>query len=215
MKSKKISIGFLLGAVLITGCTNGFIRSEGSTSYTNSGAFSGAAAGALAGQLIGQDTKGTLIGAAAGALLGTAVGSSMQQQENEFRSVLYSSGVGIVNTGSSILLTLPGGLTFPTNGAQIKPEFTTQLNSIAVVLNKYPNSKIKITGHTDNTGSYNYNLTLSEQRAYSVRNYLVKQGINPQRITSLGMASDLPISSNSSEAGRQANRRVTLEVFSK
>lgn len=215
MKSKKISIGFLLGAILITGCTNDFIRPEGSTSYTNSGAIGGAAAGALAGQIIGQDTKGTLIGAAAGALLGTAVGSSMQQQENEFRSVLYSSGVGIVNTGRSILLTLPGGLTFPTNGAKIKPEFTRQLNSIAVVLNKYPNSRIKITGHTDNTGSYNYNLTLSEQRAYSVRNYLVRQGIDSQRITSLGMASDLPISSNSSKAGRQLNRRVTLEVYSK
>lgn len=215
MKSKRISIGFLLGAILITGCTNDFVRPEGSTSYTNSGAMSGAIAGALAGQAIGQDTKGTLIGAAAGALLGTAVGSSIQQQENEFRNVLYSSGVGIVNTGRSILLTLPGGLTFPIDGAKIKPEFTRQLNSIAYVLNKYPNSRIKITGHTDNTGSYNHNLNLSEQRAYSVRNYLVRQGVGSQRITSLGMASDLPVASNASKAGRQANRRVTIEVISR
>lgn len=215
MKNKRISISLLLGTILITGCTNDFIRPEGSTSYTNSGAMGGALAGALAGQAIGQDTKGTLIGAAAGALLGTAVGSSMQQQENEFRNVLYSSGVGIVNTGRSILLTLPGGLTFPTDGAKIKPEFTRQLNSIASVLNKYSNSRINITGHTDSTGSYNHNLTLSEQRAYTVRNYLVRQGVASQRISSLGMASDLPISSNSSKAGRQANRRVTLEVISK
>ncbi|MFK4786074.1 OmpA family protein [Fusobacterium sp. MFO224] len=215
MKSKRILISFLLGSILITGCANDFVRPEGSTSYTSSGAVGGAVAGALAGQVIGQDTKGTLIGAAAGALLGTAVGSSMQQQENEFRNVLYSSGVGIVNTGNSILLTLPGGLTFPIDGAKIKPEFTRQLNSIAYVLNKYPNSRIKITGHTDNTGSYNHNLSLSEQRAYSVRNYLVRQGVASQRITSLGLASDLPIASNATKAGRQANRRVTIEVISR
>lgn len=215
MKNKKISVSFVLGAILITGCSNDFVRPEGSNSYTNSGAVKGAIAGALAGQAIGHDTKGTLIGAAAGALLGTAVGSSMQQQENEFRNVLYSSGVGIVNTGRSVLLTLPGGLTFPTNQAKIKPEFTGQLNSISYVLNKYPNSKIKITGHTDNTGSYSHNLNLSEQRAYSVRNYLIRQGVDSQRIISLGMASDLPIASNTSKNGRKANRRVTIEVTSR
>ena len=213
MKNKKIAVGFLLVSTLLTGCSSGFVRPEGSTSYTAGGALSGAAAGALAGQVIGGDTKGTLIGAAAGALLGTAVGSSMQRQGNEFRSVLANSGVGIVNTGNSILLTLPGGLTFKTNQAQIKPEFARPLNSIAYVLNNYPSSRIRIVGYTDNTGSYNYNLNLSQQRAYSVRNYLISQGVSPERMNALGMGPDMPVASNETAAGREMNRRVTIEVL--
>lgn len=213
MENKKILVSFLLASTLITGCTSGFVRPEGSTSYTAGGALSGAAAGALAGQAIGGNTKGTLIGAAAGALIGTAVGSSMQRQENEFRNVLANSGVGIVNTGNSILLTLPGGLTFKTDQAQIKPEFARPLNSIAYVLNNYPNSVIRIVGYTDSTGSYNHNLTLSQQRAYSVRNYLVAQGVSPERMNALGLGPDMPIASNSTAAGREMNRRVTIEVL--
>lgn len=212
MKKNKTILCFLLVTSIITGCSNQFVRPEGSNSYTNSGAFTGVVAGALAGQLIGGDTKATLIGAASGAALGTAVGYSMQQQENEFRNVLYSSGVNIVSTGRSILLTLPGGLTFKTDEATIKNEFKGPLDSIAYVLNRYPNSKIRITGHTDNIGSYKYNLTLSEQRAYSVRNYLIAKNIRPERITSLGMSSDMPIATNSTASGRSSNRRVTIEV---
>ena len=66
-EKKKIIVGFLLVSTILTGCSSGFVRPEGSTSYTAGGALSGAAAGALAGQVIGGDTKGTLIGAAAGA----------------------------------------------------------------------------------------------------------------------------------------------------
>ena len=212
METKKIMVGFLLASTILTGCSSGFVRPEGSTSYTAGGALGGAAAGALAGQVIGGDTKGTLIGAGVGAL-GTAVGSSMQRQENEFRSVLANSGVGIVNTGNSILLTLPGGLTFKTNQAQIKPEFARPLNSIAYVLNNYPGSKIRIVGYTDNTGSYNYNLNLSQQRAYSVRNYLIAQGVSPERMNALGMGPDMPVASNETAAGREMNRRVTIEVL--
>lgn len=213
MKNKKIMVGFLLISTLITGCSSGFVRPEGSTSYTAGGALGGAATGALAGQLIGGDTKGTLIGAAAGALIGTAVGSSMQRQENEFRNVLANSGVGIVNTGNSVLLTLPGGLTFQTNQAQIKPEFARPLNSIAYVLNRYPSSKVRIVGYTDNTGTYSYNLNLSQQRAYSVRNYLIAQGVAPERMNALGLGPDMPIASNDTAAGREMNRRVTIEVL--
>ena len=213
MKNKKIIVGTLLATTLIAGCTNDFVRPEGSTSYTAGGAMTGAAVGAGIGQMIGGDTEGTLVGAAIGGLLGTAVGNSMQQQENAFRSVLANSGVGIVNTGNSILLTLPGGLTFKTDQAQIKGQFARPLSSIAYVLKNYPNSRLRITGHTDSTGSYKHNLTLSEQRANSVRNFLLSQGVSPERMTTLGVGPDMPVASNDTREGRELNRRVTIEVL--
>lgn len=213
MTNKKTIVSFLLATTLIAGCTNDFVRPEGSTSRTGQGALTGAAVGAGIGQIIGRDTTGTLVGAAVGGLIGTAVGNSMQQQENAFRSVLVNSGIGIVNTGNSILLTLPGGLTFKTDKAQIKPEFGRPLSAIAYVVKNYPNSKLRITGHTDNTGSYKHNLTLSEQRAYSVRNFLISQGITPEKMTTLGLGPDYPIASNETRQGRELNRRVTIEVL--
>lgn len=212
MKNKKTVVSLLLATTLMAGCTSNFVRPQGSTSYTGGGAVTGAALGAGVGQLIGRDTTGTLVGAAVGGLLGTAVGNSMQQQENEFRNVLANSGVGIANTGNSILLTLPAGLTFKTDQAQIKPIFARPLSSIAYVVNNYPNCKLRITGYTDSTGSYNHNLTLSQQRAYSVRNYLVSQGVSPERINAIGLGPDMPIASNATKQGRELNRRVTIEV---
>ena len=213
MKNKKIAIGFLTASLILTGCTSDFVRPEGSTSYTAGGALGGAAAGALAGQLIGGNTKGTLIGAAAGTLIGTAIGANLQKQENEFRNILYNSGVEIINTGSSILLNIPEGLTFALNSSSLKSQFTRHLNGIATVLNNYPKSKIVVTGHTDSSGSREYNMNLSQQRALSVGNYLVSRGVSPNRFTVLGKGPDMPIASNSTLEGRKANRRVTIEVL--
>ena len=213
MKNKKIVVGFLTTALILGGCTSNFVRPEGSMSYTTGGALSGAAAGALAGQLIGGNTKGTLIGTAAGALIGTAIGANLQKQENEFRNVLYNSGVEIVNTGSSILLNIPEGLTFNLNSSALKSQFTRHLNGIATVLNNYPKSKIVVTGHTDSTGSREYNMNLSQKRALSVGNYLVSRGVSANRFTVLGKGPDMPIAPNSTLEGRKANRRVTIEVL--
>ncbi|NME36275.1 MULTISPECIES: OmpA family protein [Fusobacterium] len=213
MKTKKIIVGFFISAILISGCTSNFVRPEGSMSYTSGGALSGAAAGALAGQLIGGNTKGTLIGTAAGALIGTAIGAHLQQQENEFRNILYNSGVEIINTGSSILLNIPEGLTFNLNSSSLKSQFTRHLDGIATVLNKYPKSNIIVTGHTDSTGSREYNMTLSQKRALTVGNYLVSRGVSPNRFAIVGKGPDMPIASNSTLEGRKANRRVTIEVL--
>ena len=215
MKNNKIAVGFLTASLLLTGCASNFVRPEGSMSYTGGGALGGAAAGAAAGQLIGGNTKGTLIGAGAGLLLGGAYGAYLQKQENEFRNVLYSSGVDIVNTGSSIMLTIPEGLTFAVNSSTLKPEFTRHLNGISTVLNNYPKSQVVVTGHTDSTGSYEYNMTLSQKRAHTVASYMVSRGVVPNRIAIIGRGPDMPVASNSTLAGRNANRRVTIEVIPK
>lgn len=218
MLRKKIILAAIVGSFLLAGCTgfdDDFVRPSGSSSHAKSGALQGAVIGALAGNALGEDSESTIVGAIGGAIIGGAVGSSKDNQEKAFRNVLYSSGVDIVDTGNSILLTLPSGLTFRTDQIKIKPEFMRQLNSIARVLNNYPKSKIKITGYTDDVGTYRYNLTLSEQRAYTVRNYLVNQGVSANRITTLGMGPDFPIASNDTKMGRQANRRVTIEVINR
>ncbi len=213
MNRKKIAIALLSLSVVFTGCTSSFMRPTGSTSYTTTGAVGGAAGGAALGQLIGGDTKSTLIGTAAGALLGTIIGSNLQQQENDLKMHLANSGVQIYNDGSTILLTIPEGLTFSIDSASLKSSFAPKLSAMTTVFNQYPDSRIVVTGYTDSTGTYDHNIRLSEQRAMSVANYFVGQGLDPNRLTVIGRGPDFPVASNSTAQGRAANRRVTIQVF--
>ena len=71
----------------------------------------------------------------------------------------------------------------------------------------------QVSGFTDNTGPLAYNRTLSQQRADSVRNYLLRAGVAPQRISAVGFGPEMPIASNSTAAGRAQNRRVELQIL--
>lgn len=81
-------------------------------------------------------------------------------------------------------------------------------------MNDYPDTKWKIEGHTDNTGKYEKNLELSKERALSVYNYFVSNGINKSRLLSNGYSSDYPIADNTTETGRALNRRVAIILIS-
>ena len=81
------------------------------------------------------------------------------------------------------------------------------------MLNQYPNSRVLVTGYTDNTGSPSYNLQLSRDRAQTMANYLITQGVDPARIQVVGMGEADPIASNATPAGRQLNRRVEITVI--
>ncbi|MBQ2005876.1 MAG: OmpA family protein [Alphaproteobacteria bacterium] len=200
---------FALFAVLATlaGCTTvNPYTGQTQTAKSTWGTALGAATGALIGST--QSSKGALIGAAAGAAVGGGVGYYLDVQAAELRAELASTGVQVIETQDSIRLVMPGNITFKTDSADINSSFYPVLNSVAKVLNKYSNSTVMVSGHTDSTGSADYNLNLSKNRAQSVASYLQGQGVKASRFEVLGMGSSNPIASNSTADGRAQNRRT-------
>ena len=175
----------------------------------------GTAIGAATGALIGstQSSEGALIGGLAGAAIGGGVGYYLDVQAAELRAELVSTGVQVVEDSDSIRLIMPGNITFKTDSADINSSFYPVLNSVARVLNKYSNSTVMVSGHTDSTGSADYNLKLSRERAGSVAAYLQGQGVKQSRFEVMGLGSSNPIASNSTVDGRALNRRVEIKII--
>lgn len=199
-------------AIFTFSCTTDPYTGERKISKTALYSGGGALAGALAGQLAGGNTKSTLIGAAVGGALGGGLGYYFDNQESKLRAELQGSGVGVKREGDKIRLIMPGNITFASNSADINASFYRVLNSVAKVFKEYKKTDISITGHTDSTGNASKNQMLSSQRAQSVGNYLVAQGIFAQRIRTSGLGSSSPIASNDNEEGRAQNRRVEIEI---
>jgi OOP family OmpA-OmpF porin len=106
-------------------------------------------------------------------------------------------------------------LVFNTDSATLRPESQEQLGNIAAILKAYPNVRIKIGGYTDNSGDAQHNQTLSQDRANGVKDRLVALGISPDRLEAQGYGEQFPVADNSTEAGRAANRRVSVRVTQK
>lgn len=185
-----------------------------------SNASKGAGIGALTGAIIGAATaskkdrrKGALTGALGGAAIGGGIGYYMDQQEMALRQRLEGTGVGVQREGDNIRLIMPGNITFSTNRSDIRPGFYDTLDSVTVVLQEFDKTAIRVSGHTDSTGSDVYNQTLSEQRANSVAGFFSRNGLSSGRLQAIGYGERYPLAGNDSEAGRQANRRVELELL--
>jgi OmpA-OmpF porin, OOP family len=106
-------------------------------------------------------------------------------------------------------------LLFDTGSATLQPASNEQLSNIAAILKAYPNVKIKIGGYTDNTGDKAANLKLSQDRADNVKAELIQLGVDPGRVDAQGYGEDHPVADNSTEEGRQKNRRISLRVTQK
>ena len=102
---------------------------------------------------------------------------------------------------------------FDTGKASLKPETTSVFVDIIRILEEYPNSKFTVEGHTDSVGSASLNQKLSEERANSVRDFLVNEGIDASRLQAIGYGEDRPIASNNTRSGRTANRRVEINLI--
>ena len=117
-----------------------------------------------------------------------------------------------IEVGNKIVLR---NIFFDFDKSTLRPESTAELDRLTKMLNDNSSLKIEISGHTDNIGSAAYNKTLSENRAKAVVDYLVKNGINSNRLTYKGYGFDQPIATNDNEEGRQQNRRTEFKVVSK
>ena len=157
-------------------------------------------------------TKGALIGAGIGALAGGAVGNYQDKQEAALRAELEGTGVSVTRIGDNITLNMPGNITFATDSSDLSPAFFDVLNSVTKVLNEFEQTVVEVAGHTDSTGSEQYNQALSERRAGSVATYLRSQGVMSQRLITVGMGELRPVADNGTTEGRQANRRVEITM---
>ena len=180
------------------------------------GAAIGAVAGAIVGAATGDDAKErrkrALIGAGAGALAGGSVGYYMDRQEARLRQELQGTGVSVSREGDDIILNMPGNITFQTDSAALNPDFLDVLNAVASVVDEYEKTIVVVSGHTDSTGSDEYNQQLSEQRAASVGKFLNNEGVSTERMVIIGYGEAQPVASNSGSEGRAQNRRVELTL---
>jgi outer membrane protein OmpA-like peptidoglycan-associated protein len=208
----------LAGAMLVLTCVaacttvNPYTR-EQQTSKVVKGAGIGAAAGAVIGLLTkGDKLENALIGAGVGALAGGGVGYYMDVQEAKLRQRLEGTGVSVTRMGDNITLNMPSNITFALNSADLNAGFYNALDGVSMVLKEYNKTVIEVAGHTDSSGSDQYNQALSQRRAQSVAGYLSTHGVVGQRLITVGAGEAHPVASNDSEQGRAANRRVELTI---
>jgi outer membrane protein OmpA-like peptidoglycan-associated protein len=200
--------------VFVSGCTtvNPYTR-EDQTSKAAKGAGIGAAAGAVVGLLTkGDKLQNALIGAGVGAIAGGGVGYYMDVQEAKLRQKLEGTGVSVTRMGDNITLNMPSSITFATNSADLNAQFYNALDGVSMVLKEYEKTVVEVAGHTDSTGSDQYNQALSQRRAQSVASYLGSHGVVGTRLMTVGAGEGHPVASNDTEQGRSANRRVELTI---
>jgi outer membrane protein OmpA-like peptidoglycan-associated protein len=186
---------------------------EQQTSKAAKGAGIGAAAGAVVGLLTkGDKLQNALIGAGVGAIAGGGVGYYMDVQEAKLRQQLEGTGVSVTRMGDNITLNMPSSITFALNSADLNAQFYNALNGVTMVLKEYNKTVIEVAGHTDSSGSDQYNMQLSERRAQSVASYLSSQGVQSSRLMTVGAGETRPVASNDTEQGRSANRRVEMTI---
>lgn len=202
-----VALAALTVSTGMTGCA--------SMNNTEKGAAAGAGAGGAIGAIIGRQTgntaRGAIIGAVVGGAAGAVIGRRMDQQAQELEQNLPAAEVERV--GEGIAVTFESGVLFPYNSDQVLPAGRENLRQLANSLRNYPGTTVLIVGHTDSSGSDEYNMGLSYRRAESARAFLAQQGIESSRVRVEGRGESEPVADNSTEAGRQQNRRVEVAIF--
>jgi outer membrane protein OmpA-like peptidoglycan-associated protein len=204
-------------ALAIAGCAaDGGMPTMG---HREMGTIIGAAGGAVVGAIAYDKnrTKGALVGAVGGALAGGVVGRYMDDQKRDLEKNLaqeIQSGQARIEKlpNDVVRVTMTNQTAFDTDSTAIKPGFHTTLDKLADVVVRYNKTSLTVVGHTDNVGSDAYNQKLSERRAISVAQYLEQKRVNSMRLAISGKGESMPVAANSSDSGRQANRRVEIYV---
>ena len=182
---------------------------------TTAGTIMGGLIGAIAGMEMsskGDRKKGAIVGAIVGAAAGNAIGQTLDEQAADLRRDLNNNQVNVTNTGSELIVTMPQDILFALDSAAVRSDLRRDLGVVAGNLQAYPNSTISIEGHTDNTGTANYNRILSQRRANAVADILVNNGVPPARLYAVGRGENEPVASNLSTTGRAQSRRVEIVI---
>jgi outer membrane protein OmpA-like peptidoglycan-associated protein len=214
---KNIKIVALAGLFLIgnifTGC-----ESVKNTNNTQRGAAIGAVSGAVLGGVLGNNlgkggkgALGAVIGGVVGGVAGGVIGNKMDKQAREIETALPGAQVERVGEGIKLVLG-ENAVRFNTDKSTLTSAAKANLDKLVPVFNQYPDTNIQIFGYTDSTGTVEHNLTLSQQRAASVKSYLNGKGISNSRFTTTGMGIADPIASNDTAEGRSQNRRVEFAI---
>ena len=211
---RKLLTLLVVATLLVAGCAAPQNKQE---QGTRTGVVAGAALGALLGQVIGGDTGATLlgagIGAAVGGVAGNVVGKKMDEQEAAMRRELAAVEAANIQRNADVLaITFKSDYLFAVGSANMNAGAAAEVARVRSVLSQYPDTTIQVAGHTDNTGSEQLNQDLSERRAESVKNALIGQNVHPSRISTIGFGESAPVADNSSESGRQLNRRVVITI---
>jgi len=175
------------------------------------GGVGGAVVGGIVGNELGNTAAGAIIGAAVGGTAGVLIGNHMDKQAEEMENEI--EGAEVERIGEGIKLTFDSGILFAYDSATLQSDAKTSVYKLADILNKYPDSNILIAGHTDSDGTEQYNQSLSERRAQAVSDYTKMQGVNPSRLSTVGIGEMEPVSTNESAEGKQLNRRVEIAIF--
>ncbi|GGB72509.1 membrane protein [Flavobacterium suaedae] len=202
----------LLAGIVLTSC-----EAMKNTSNTQRGVGIGAASGAVLGGVIGNNVGkgntalGAIIGGVVGGTVGGVIGNKMDKQAQEIDQAL--PGAEVERVGEGIKLTLgENSVNFDLNKSTLTSKAKANLDRLVPVFNEYPNTNIQVFGYTDSSGSDDYNLRLSEQRAASVVSYLTGKGLSSSRFTTMGKGEADPIADNETASGRAQNRRVEFAI---
>jgi len=199
-------IGIIAMSIIFIGCSASNAVKGGAI-----GGVSGGVVGGVIGNYAGNTTLGAILGAAVGGTAGALIGHNMDKQAEEMRQDL--SGATIERVGEGIKITFDSGILFESNSSTLEYNAKSNINKLAVILNKYPDTDILVSGHTDSDGAEEYNQTLSESRAKSVSDYSRMQGVSSSRFTVVGLGEGDPVASNNTDSGKRMNRRVEIAVF--
>jgi outer membrane protein OmpA-like peptidoglycan-associated protein len=194
-------------AAVLSSCA--MLSKKGNGALIGGGA--GAGVGAVIGNQTGSTARGAIIGAVVGGLAGTIIGNQMDQQAKGIQQTVV--GATVERVGEGIQVTFASGLLFDFDAAQILPAAAQNLRNLAASLNQYPNTNVLIVGHTDASGTADYNQALSERRAQAASDFLVSQGVSASRLRTIGRGEMEPVATNATDAGRAQNRRVEVAIY--
>jgi outer membrane protein OmpA-like peptidoglycan-associated protein len=214
---KKIST-ILLGSVLVLSTVFTSCEAVKNTNKTQRGAAIGAVGGAILGGVLGNNVGkggngalGAVLGGVIGGVAGGVIGNKMDKQAREIETALPGAQVERVGEGIRLVLG-ENAVRFDTNKSTLTTAAKANLDKLVPVFNQYPDTNIQIYGYTDSTGTAEYNLKLSDQRAASVRSYLAGKGLSSARFTTTGLGIADPIATNDTPDGRSQNRRVEFAI---
>lgn len=207
------TLALTAAVALISGCAT---TSDPDDPYRNtkSGAMIGAAVGAVAGLFVGDgELDEVLGGAAVGAGVGAGIGVYMDKQQRELEQI---EGAEVERIDEETLrVNFDSDILFDVDSAVLSVAARDELDRFAQVMLDYPKTAILVQGHTDSSGSEEYNQRLSLRRAETVQNHLLLREVDPSRIAAVGYGEGYPVADNATAEGRALNRRVSILVRGK